>query len=173
MSRKAKTKPRFVHGKQIEFRISNLVIYCYYLLSYFIRRRFSVHKKKILFPCGYPQSRASPILPCPPLLSAVKEFHVTNNKNNNIDDCMWSCGSWAWTAPHESYQNNLKAQSVDNTEKNWVCYSLSLISVVSFLSRIANSFLIYTHSQPGRHSSLSQRGLRSIVFARSPLGWLR
>lgn len=89
-----------------------------------------------------------PSYPVPPLLSAVKEFHVTNNnKNNNIDDCMWSCGSWAWTAPHESYQNNLKAQSVDNTEKNWVCYSLSLISVVSFLSRIANSFLIYTHTQ--------------------------
>lgn len=39
-------------------------------------------------------------------VSCYKRQQQQQHRNIISDDYMWSCGSWAWAAPHESYQNN-------------------------------------------------------------------
>lgn len=137
--------------------------------------------QKDTFPMWLPAVEGVP-LPLP-LLASVKEFHVTNDNNNNsivISYLTTTCGAVAaghGLPPMKVIKIIFRRSRLTTLGKLGVFFTLddrhSSVSCVSFLSRIAYGFLIYTCTVSQADILGSQRGLRSVAITRSPRGWLR
>lgn len=136
--------------------------------------------QKDTFPMWLPAVEGVPHIPFPlPLLSSVKEFHVTNN-SIVISYLTTTCGAVAaghGLPPMKVIKIIFRRSRLTTLGKLGVFFALddrhSSVSCVSFFSRIANSFLIFTCTVSQADILGSQRGLRSVAITRSPRGWLR